>query len=88
MVQPGCFALLKALCDLGYKVSLETSRALDISAVDPRVIKNLDVKTPGSNETSETSRNKFENFNYLSSDDQIKFVICDRHDYEWAKLVF
>lgn len=84
LAQQPCLKLLEALCDLGYTVSLETSGALDVSIVDPRVIKIIDVKTPGSNEIH---RNKFENFKYLSSEDQVKFIICDRRDYEWAKRI-
>jgi 7-carboxy-7-deazaguanine synthase len=76
--------LLKALCDAGYEVSLETSGALDISTVDPRVIKIVDIKTPGS---GEVVKNRFENFPHLLTHDQIKFVICDRADYEWAKTI-
>lgn len=84
LAQSACVELLKKLCDLNYIVSLETSGALDISAVDPRVIKVVDVKTPGS---KEASRNRFENFEYLLPHDQIKFIICDRYDYEWSKNI-
>lgn len=84
LAQPACLDLLKKLCDENYTVSLETSGALDVSAVDPRVIKILDLKTPGS---LELKRNRFENLNYLTSQDQIKFVICDRNDYEWSKKI-
>ncbi len=84
LAQKGCLELLKALCDAGYEVSLETSGALDVSAVDPRVVKVLDLKTPGS---GETGRNLWENLNHLSSRDQVKFVICDRADYVWARQV-
>lgn len=82
--QPLCLDLLKRLCDQGYTVSLETSGALDISKVDSRVIKVVDIKTPGS---KEESRNYYDNINAISSHDQIKFVICDRADYDWAKSV-
>lgn len=82
LAQPACLPLLQRLCDLNYRVSLETSGALDISNVDPRVIKIVDVKTPGS---KEMARNRFGNFEYLLPHDQVKFVICDRRDYEWAK---
>jgi 7-carboxy-7-deazaguanine synthase len=82
LTQPLCFELLERLCDLGYEVSLETSGALDVSRVDRRVTKILDLKTPGSREVD---RNLYENINYLFSHDQVKFVICDRSDYEWAK---
>lgn len=84
LAQPLCHDLLKKLCDQNYQVSLETSGALDVSKVDGRVIKVIDLKTPGS---GEVQRNHFENLNYLSAQDQIKFVICDRIDYEWAKSI-
>lgn len=82
LAQKPCLELLKALCDTGYEVSLETSGALDVSTVDPRVIKIVDIKTPGS---GEVLKNRFENLPHLLAHDQIKFVICDRADYEWAK---
>jgi len=82
LAQPECLALLIALCELGYHVSLETSGAMDIAPVDQRVITILDIKTPGS---KEVSRNLLDNFNHLKSTDEIKFVICDRNDYDWAK---
>jgi 7-carboxy-7-deazaguanine synthase len=82
LAQRECLALLTALCDQGYIVSLETSGALDVSAVDPRVIKVIDLKTPGS---GEVERNLWGNLAYLSPQDQIKIVICDAGDYEWAK---
>lgn len=82
LAQPGCLALLTLLCDQGYQVSLETSGALDVSTVDPRVVKVVDVKTPGS---GEVERNLYENFAHLKKDDQIKFVICDQADYSWSK---
>ena len=75
--------LLTALCDAGYVVSLETSGALDVSRVDPRVVKIVDVKTPGS---GESARNRWENLAHLAPHDQLKFVICDRSDYDWARL--
>ena len=81
LAQPGCLGLLTQLCDAGFRTSLETSGAMDVSGVDSRVIKVLDVKTPGS---GEVDKNHFENFDYLSQQDQVKFVICDRQDYEWA----
>lgn len=81
LAQKGCLGLLAELCDAGYEVSLETSGALDVSAVDPRVIKVMDLKTPGS---GECERNRFENLAHLGERDQLKFVICDRADYEWA----
>lgn len=82
LAQPNCIPLLKQLCDLGYSVSLETSGALDVSAVDTRVHKILDLKTPGS---KEVDRNLYSNLDHILPHDQIKFVICDRNDYEWAK---
>jgi len=81
LAQKACIALLKQLCDLNYIVSLETSGALDVSLVDPRVVKVLDLKTPDS---GELQKNLFSNLQYLSSQDQIKFVICSRKDYEWS----
>lgn len=82
LAQPNCIPLLARLCDAGFKVSLETSGAMDIAAVDARVSRVVDVKTPGSNEVG---RNKVENFELLRSSDQLKFVICSRADYEWSK---
>ena len=84
LAQKNCADLLKQLCDSGYDVSLETSGAILLDSVDERVIKILDVKTPASNEDS---KNKFENFALLNSDDQIKFVICDENDYLWSKQI-
>lgn len=81
LAQKECLSLLTQLCDLNYCVSLETSGALDLSAVDVRVIKVMDVKTPGSNEVS---KNRLDNFQYLTKQDQIKFVICHRADYEFS----
>jgi 7-carboxy-7-deazaguanine synthase len=82
LAQPNCVKLLERLCDQGFNVSLETSGALDIAAVDARVSRVVDVKTPGSNEAS---RNRIENFGLLSRRDQVKFVICSREDYDWSK---
>jgi 7-cyano-7-deazaguanine synthase len=82
LAQPECVALLERLCDEGYRVSLETSGALDVSAVDPRVVKIVDLKTPGS---GEANRNLFSNLEHLRAQDEVKFVICDRADYEWAR---
>lgn len=82
LAQPGCLTLLATLCDLGYEVSLETSGALDISGVDPRVVKVMDMKTPGS---EEAHRNLESNVEHLAAQDQVKFVICNRGDYVWAK---
>jgi len=84
LAQPACLNLLKALCELGYEVSLETSGALDISVVDSRVIKVVDFKTPGS---KELEKNRYDNITVLRPHDQVKFVICDRDDYEWAKAL-
>jgi 7-carboxy-7-deazaguanine synthase len=81
LAQKGCFDLLTQLCDAGYTVSLETSGALDISAVDPRVIKIVDLKTPGSHEVD---KNRYENLAFILPHDQLKMVICDRADYDWA----
>lgn len=82
LAQRACLGLLARLCDAGYEVSLETSGALDVAAVDPRVVKVMDLKTPGS---GEAGRNRYENLGYLALKDQVKFVICDRADYEWAR---
>ena len=82
LAQKNCLPLLVALCDAGYEVSLETSGALDISAVDSRVIRVMDLKTPGS---GEVARNLMDNIPQLKRRDQVKFVICERHDYDWAK---
>ncbi len=84
LAQKTCLNLLKNLCDKDYIVSLETSGALDISDVDPRVIKVMDLKTPASDEAS---KNKFENIHYLREQDQVKFVICNQSDYIWAKNI-
>ena len=81
LAQKPCLDLLSRLCDAGYEASLETSGALDISQVDPRVIKVMDLKTPGS---GEAARNLYSNLQHLQAQDQIKFVLCDRHDYDWA----
>ena len=81
LAQPDCISLLQQLCDAGYQVSLETSGALDMSAVDPRVIKVMDLKTPGS---GEVERNHYENIPALQPHDEVKFVICNRGDYDWS----
>jgi len=81
LAQKRCHRLLQRLCDAGYVVSLETSGALDISAVDPRVSRVLDVKTPGS---GEVDRNLWSNLSLLTPNDQVKFVICSRGDFDWA----
>jgi 7-carboxy-7-deazaguanine synthase len=82
LAQPNCLKLLSRLCDAGLQVSLETSGAFDVAVVDPRVSRVIDVKTPASNEAS---RNRLENFQHLTSRDQLKFVICSREDYDWSK---
>ncbi|CAD5376400.1 7-carboxy-7-deazaguanine synthase [Pseudomonas sp. OF001] len=81
LAQPNCIPLLAALCDVGYQVSLETSGALDIAPVDTRVSRVVDLKTPGS---GEVGRNRYENLAELTRNDQVKFVICSREDYDWA----
>ncbi len=81
LAQEGCRNLLARLCDADHEVLLETSGALTIENIDPRVCIVLDLKTPGS---GEMERNLWSNLELLRSDDQIKFVICDRTDYEWA----
>lgn len=83
LAQPACIELLTRLCDAGLAVSLETSGALDISAVDERVSRVMDLKTPGS---GESARNDYGNIGHLRPHDQVKFVICDRGDYEWARM--
>lgn len=82
LAQRNCLVLLQELCDQGYSVSLETSGALSVAQVDPRVVKVIDIKTPGS---GECARNLWENLESLQAHDQIKLVICDEADYEWAK---
>jgi 7-carboxy-7-deazaguanine synthase len=82
LAQKRCLVLLERLCDAGFEVSLETSGAIDISGVDARVSRVLDLKTPAS---GEMQRNRWENLPLLTAHDQIKFVICDRADYEWAR---
>ena len=82
LAQKACLPLLTALCDAGYRVSLETGGALPLAGVDPRVVKVVDLKTPGS---GEVERNRYCNLEHMGPEDQIKFVICDRADYEWAR---
>ena len=84
LAQKHCRALLTALCDGGYRVSLETSGALDIHGIDPRVSVVMDLKTPSS---GEQARNRMDNLALLRAEDQLKFVIGDREDYEWARDV-
>lgn len=81
LAQPDCLVLLDVLVGAGYSVSLETSGSLDVSAVNPRVIKVLDLKPPGS---GEEAANRYENLAYLQPADQVKFVIRDELDYRWA----
>ncbi len=84
LAQKHCITLLEALCDAGYSVSLETGGALDISKVDSRVSRIVDIKTPGS---MEEQKNLWSNLDFLNKSDEIKFVLADRADYEWAKSV-
>ena len=80
--QRNCIPLLSALCDSGYEVSLETSGALDVGGVDERVMRVVDIKTPAS---GEIEKNRWENLPLLNRHDEIKFVLCDENDYQWAK---
>lgn len=82
LAQKNCHVLLKVLCDAGYSVSLETGGAIDIAPVDTRVSIILDIKTPGS---GELKNNLWSNLDYLKKTDEVKFVLCSRSDYEWAK---
>lgn len=82
LAQKGCLALLAALCDAGHDVSLETSGALDIAGVDPRVSRIVDLKAPGS---GELARNRWENLVLLRAHDELKFVLADATDYDWAR---
>lgn len=82
LAQKNCISLLKQLCDLDYDVSLETSGAISVTEVDGRVVKVIDIKTPAS---QESGRNRLENLSHLNRQDQLKFVICDKGDYEWSK---
>ncbi len=84
LAQKNCLLLLRALCDAGYEVSLETSGALDVGGVDPRVQKVVDIKTPAS---GEVEKNLWSNLEQLDRRDEIKFVLCGEHDYQWAKHV-
>jgi 7-carboxy-7-deazaguanine synthase len=84
LLQPSCLPLLTALCDAGYEVLLETGGGLDIAPVDPRVRRILDIKCPGS---GESGNNRWENLGQLRSTDEVKFVVADRADYEWARGV-
>jgi len=82
LAQKSCWQLMVALCDAGYQVSLETSGAIDMAGIDPRVSKVMDFKTPAS---GEVHRNHYANVQHLLPHDQVKFVICDELDYQWAK---
>lgn len=82
LAQKACVLLLQQLCDAGYRVSLETSGAMDISEVDARVTRVVDVKTPAS---GEVERNRYENLDRMRADEQVKFVICSREDFEWSR---
>lgn len=82
LAQERCHGLLRRLCDAGYRVSLETSGALPVGEVEPRVVKVMDLKTPAS---GEAARNRYENVDHLGAADEVKFVICDRADYDWAR---
>lgn len=84
LAQKRCLVLLERLCDAGYQVSLETSGALDIGAVDPRVHRVVDFKAPGS---GESARNLWSNVGHLGANDQVKMVLADRGDYDWARQV-
>lgn len=83
MAQPNCVLLLEKLCDAGYQVSLETSGAMALDKVDGRVSKVVDIKTPAS---GEVKKNDYRNLTLLNRHDQIKFVLCNRDDYEWARF--
>ena len=84
LAQKPCLELLRRLCDAAYRVSLETSGALDIAGVDPRVLRVIDVKAPGS---GESDKNRWANLAQLKADDELKFVLADADDYRWAKAV-
>lgn len=82
LAQKGCVLLLARLCDAGFRVSLETSGAMPLDGVDARVVRVVDVKTPGS---GEERRNRYEELAALDRKDQVKFVITNRADYEWSR---
>ena len=84
LAQPNCLSLLTSLCDAGFEVSLETSGAIDISAVDPRVSIVLDLKTPGSRESS---KNLLSNLQLIREKDQVKVVVIDEDDFRWFELL-
>ena len=81
LAQPNCTTLLTQLCDAGYRVSIETSGAMPLASVDPRVIKVMDLKTPAS---GEVSKNHYDNIACLTAQDQVKFVIANREDFDWS----
>lgn len=81
LAQRACNELLSALCDIGYSVSLETSGAMDVSTVNKRVCKIMDIKSPGS---GEVDKNRWENLSFLTDHDELKFVLCNETDYQWA----
>lgn len=81
LAQPNCTTLLTQLCDAGYRVSLETSGTMPLEAIDPRVVKVMDLKTPAS---GEASKNRYDNIACLSAQDQVKFVIANREDFDWS----
>ena len=84
LLQPGVHPLMRQLCDRGHTVLVETSGACDIAACDPRVIRIMDLKTPGS---GEADRNRWDNLDHLTRRDEIKFVLCSQEDYNWARQV-
>lgn len=84
LAQRSCANFLMQLCDSGYRVSIETSGSIDISQLDSRVIRVMDIKTPGS---GEASKNRYENIQYLQQKDEVKFVLCNRDDYDWSKEI-
>ena len=84
LAQIGSLELMNQLADLGYKISLETSGALDVAKVDPRVIKVIDLKTPDS---GEQQKNRYENLDHITAKDQLKFVISSDNDYQWSKNI-
>ncbi len=84
LAQKNVIELLRRLCDAGYVVSLETSGAIDVSPVDARVIRIVDIKTP---QSGEVHRNLWSNLDHLSAHDEIKFVLCSREDYDWSKRI-
>jgi 7-carboxy-7-deazaguanine synthase len=84
LAQRACLTLLRGLADAGHRVSLETSGAMPIEAVDARVVRVVDVKTPGS---GEAARNRYDQLELLRAEEQVKFVICDRADYEWSRTL-